>query len=208
MRVAYAVTCVADEESHAHIAARLGLVQPTLALESATHRRSASAFVVAIVPSERTQGQPVSLDPSPTHPARLRRRGSQPRATGLPPVGLRAIGSIRSLRAFAYGQPADMRKGFDGLYGLVPSTSSAIHSRRLLPDSSPAIGRRAQVPRCGTVKVCACTPSGWRRDAWPKCGREDPLELTMSELQLFLERSAFKRARCASSPARLCLRSW
>ncbi len=29
------------------------------------------------------------------------------------------IGSTRSVRVFAYNQPADMRKGFDGLYGLV-----------------------------------------------------------------------------------------
>ena len=29
------------------------------------------------------------------------------------------IGSTRSIRVFAYGTPADMRKGFDGLYGLV-----------------------------------------------------------------------------------------
>ena len=29
------------------------------------------------------------------------------------------IGSTRSVRVFAYSQPADMRKGFDGLYGLV-----------------------------------------------------------------------------------------
>jgi transposase len=29
------------------------------------------------------------------------------------------IGSTRSARVLAYSQPADMRKGFDGLYGLV-----------------------------------------------------------------------------------------
>jgi transposase len=29
------------------------------------------------------------------------------------------IGSTRSVRVFAYGSPADMRKGFDGLFGLV-----------------------------------------------------------------------------------------
>jgi len=29
------------------------------------------------------------------------------------------IGSTRSVRVFAYGQPTDMRRGFDGLYGLV-----------------------------------------------------------------------------------------
>ena len=30
-------------------------------------------------------------------------------------------GSTRSLRAFAYTLPTDMRKGFDGLYGMVSS---------------------------------------------------------------------------------------
>ena len=29
------------------------------------------------------------------------------------------IGSTRSVRVFAYTLPIDMRKGFDGLYGLV-----------------------------------------------------------------------------------------
>jgi transposase len=31
------------------------------------------------------------------------------------------IGSTRSLRVFAYAAPTDLRKGFDGLYGLVVS---------------------------------------------------------------------------------------
>lgn len=29
------------------------------------------------------------------------------------------IGSTRNLRVFAYAGPADLRKGFDGLYGIV-----------------------------------------------------------------------------------------
>ena len=29
------------------------------------------------------------------------------------------VGSTRSLRVFAYPQPADLRRGFDGLSGLV-----------------------------------------------------------------------------------------
>ena len=31
------------------------------------------------------------------------------------------IGSTRKLRVFAYAAPADLRKGFDGLYGIVTS---------------------------------------------------------------------------------------
>ena len=31
------------------------------------------------------------------------------------------IGSTRSVRVFAYTMPTDMRKGFDGLYGMVSS---------------------------------------------------------------------------------------
>ena len=31
------------------------------------------------------------------------------------------IGSTRSVRVFAYTLPTDMRKGFDGLYGMVSS---------------------------------------------------------------------------------------
>jgi len=31
------------------------------------------------------------------------------------------IGSTRNLRVFAHAAPADLRKGFDGLYGIVVS---------------------------------------------------------------------------------------
>lgn len=34
------------------------------------------------------------------------------------------IGSTRNLRVFAYAQPADLRKGFDGLFGIVTSELS------------------------------------------------------------------------------------
>ncbi len=56
------------------------------------------------------------------------------------------IGSTRVLRVFAYGQPADMRKGFDGLYGLVsrdtqiPAVSGHPDSRTMTPRGVRCLG--------------------------------------------------------------------
>ncbi len=66
---------------------------------------------------------------APAHPARLRRRRSRSRAAGVPPAGPRVIGPTRSVRVFAYGSPADMRKGSTACTVWSGSTSSRTRSR-------------------------------------------------------------------------------
>jgi transposase len=112
------------------------------------------------------------------------------------------IGSTRQVTVWAYGAPADLRKGFDGLSGLV--------TERLRQDPLSgdcylfvnATRKRAKVLVWDGTGLCiyakrlergrfACL---WR-DATAAVVR-----LTMSELQLFLEGSALV-GRIALSPA-------
>ena len=112
------------------------------------------------------------------------------------------IGSTRQVTVWAYGAPADLRKGFDGLSGLV--------SQRLGQDPLSgdcflfvnATRKRAKVLLWDGTGLCiyakrlergrfACL---WR-DADPRV-----VHLTMSELQLFLEGSTLV-GRVALSPA-------
>jgi transposase len=111
------------------------------------------------------------------------------------------IGSTRQVTVWAYGAPADLRKGFDGLSGLV--------TERLRHDPLSgdcylfvnATRRRAKVLLWDGTGLCiyakrlergrfACL---WRDAA------AAVVRLTMSELQLFLEGSALV-GRVALSP--------
>jgi transposase len=112
------------------------------------------------------------------------------------------IGSTRQVTVWAYGAPADLRKGFDGLCGLV--------TERLRQDPLSgdcylflnATRKRAKVLVWDGTGLCiyakrlergrfACL---WRDATAPV------VRLTMSELQLFLEGSALV-GRVALSPA-------
>jgi transposase len=104
------------------------------------------------------------------------------------------IGSTRNLRVWACSEPTDLRKGFEGLGGLV---SAALGHDPLSGDCFVFVNRsrtRAKVLLWDGTGLCiyqkrleqgrfACL---WRsaRDG-KKAPR--PLELTMSELSLFLE---------------------
>jgi transposase len=112
------------------------------------------------------------------------------------------IGSTRQVTVWAYGAPADLRKGFDGLSGLV--TQQLRHD----PLSGDcylfvnATRKRAKVLLWDGTGLCIYAKrlergrfaSLWR-DADARVVR-----LTMSELQLFLEGSALV-GRVALSPA-------
>jgi transposase len=112
------------------------------------------------------------------------------------------IGSTRQLTVWAYGAPADLRKGFDGLSGLV---SQGLGQDPLSGDCFlfvNATRKRAEVLLWDGTGLCiyakrlergrfACL---WR-DAAARVVR-----LTMSELQLFLEGSALV-GRITLSPA-------
>ena len=111
------------------------------------------------------------------------------------------IGSTRQVSVWAYGAPADLRKGFDGLSGLV--------SERL--DRDPLSGdcylfvnatrKRAKVLLWDGTGLCIYSKrleQGRFACLWREAAAR-VVRLTMSELQLFLEGSALV-GRVALSP--------
>ena len=117
------------------------------------------------------------------------------------------IGSTRSVRVFAYTLPTDMRKGFDGLYGLV---ISLLEKDPLSGDMFLFVARnrkRAKVLMWDGTGLCLYAKrieKGRFAKLW--AGEDHTtLELTMSELQLFLEGSRLV-GKVAISPQKLCLK--
>lgn len=112
------------------------------------------------------------------------------------------IGSTRQIAVYAYGAPADLRKGFDGLSGLV---SQGLGRDPLSGDLFVFVNRnrhRAKVLLWDGTGLCiyakrlergrfACL---WRE------GKSASLRLTLSELALFLEGSTLV-GKVALSPA-------
>ena len=101
------------------------------------------------------------------------------------------IGSTRQLRVFAFGSPADLRKGFDGLCALV---KQELKREPLAGDLFVFINRSQTLAKVlfwdgtGLCVYCKRLETGrfaclWRRPDQPQ------LQLTMSELTLFLEGS-------------------
>jgi transposase len=99
------------------------------------------------------------------------------------------IGTSRSVRVWAYPQPADLRKGYNGLYGLV---KEGLGRDPLSGDLFLFVNRRRS-----TCKVLLWDGTGlcifqkrlekgrfaclWRQH------RDEPVRLTSNELGLFLE---------------------
>lgn len=102
------------------------------------------------------------------------------------------IGSTRNLRVFAYAQPADLRKGFDGLFGIV---TSELSRDPLEGDCFLFVNRarsRAKVLLWDGTGLCIYMKrleQGRFAGLWDNALRDDCVELTMSELSLFLEGS-------------------
>lgn len=112
------------------------------------------------------------------------------------------IGSTRQVTVWAYGAPADLRKGFDGLSGLV--------TQRLEQDPLSgdcylfvnATRKRAKVLLWDGTGLCIYAKR-LERGRFASLWREADarvVRLTMSELQLFLEGSPLV-GRVALSPA-------
>lgn len=114
------------------------------------------------------------------------------------------IGSTRNLRVLAYTKPADMRKGFDGLYGLVKE-----HLKRdpLSGDLYLFVSgnrRRAKVLMWDGTGLCLYAKR-LEKGRFAQVWSEPPIELTQAELQLFLEGSSLV-GKIRVSPAKLCLK--
>lgn len=113
------------------------------------------------------------------------------------------IGSSRRIRVFAYPAPADLRKGYDGLYGLV---ANELGEDPLSGDCFLFTNRRrtsAKVLHFDGTGLCiyskrleqgrfACL---WADDPG------GPVRLTMNELALFLEGSRLAGRIPLSPPA-------
>jgi transposase len=117
------------------------------------------------------------------------------------------IGSTRSVRVFAYTLPTDMRKGFDGLYGMVVS-----HLERdpLAGDLFLFVARnrkRAKVLMWDGTGLCLYAKRLERGRFAKLWAGEDTttLELTTSELQLYLEGSKLV-GKVPVSPERMCFK--
>jgi transposase len=101
------------------------------------------------------------------------------------------IGSTRCVRAFAYPEPADLRRGFDGLSALV---SAALGRDPLSGDCYLFTNRtrtRAKVLLYDGTGLCLFhkrLEAGRFACLWVGCV-DEALVLTMSELALFLEGS-------------------
>lgn len=117
------------------------------------------------------------------------------------------IGSTRSLRVYAYTLPTDMRKGFDGLYGMV---SNQLERDPLSGDMFLFVARnrkRAKVLLWDGTGLCLYAKRLEKGNFAKLWAGEDQitLELTMSELSLFLEGSRLV-GKVAISPQNLCIR--
>jgi transposase len=103
------------------------------------------------------------------------------------------IGSTRQVTVYAYGAPVDMRKGFDGLSALV---ELQLKRDPLSGDLFLFVNRdrsRAKVLLWDGTGLCIYSKrleEGRFACLW-RSGEAGRLQLTMSELQLFLEGSTW-----------------
>lgn len=114
------------------------------------------------------------------------------------------IGSTRSVQVFAYSAPADMRKGFDGLYGLVRDHLSRDPLSGDLYLFVSGNRRRAKVLMWDGTGLCLYAKR-LEKGRFAQLWGQDTQELTHSELQLFLEGSSLV-GKVRVSPAKLCLK--
>ena len=107
----------------------------------------------------------------------------------------------RRVTVYAYAQPVDMRKGFDGLTALV---TEGLHRDALSGDAFIFVSRdrvRAKVLHWDGTGLCIYAKR-LERGRFARLWRDDgdaPITLTVSELDLFLEGSTIV-GRVALSP--------
>jgi len=118
------------------------------------------------------------------------------------------IGSTRSVHVWAYGRPADLRRGYDGLYALVVSS---LGLDPLSGDLYLFVNRdrtRAKVLMWDGTGLCIYQKRlerGRFASLW-RDGDMKSVELTTSELSLFLEGSALV-GKIALSPKKYVVRA-
>lgn len=111
------------------------------------------------------------------------------------------IGSTRQVRVFAYTRPADMRNGFNGLHALV---EQHLHRDALAGDVFLFVNRTRKRAKAlfwdGTGLCIYAKRLEHGRFTAPWLGGDEPIEMTMSELALFLEGSKFVGKMALSPP--------
>jgi len=109
----------------------------------------------------------------------------------------------RRVTVYAYAQPTDMRKGFDGLSALV---TQGLERDPLSGDAFIFVSRdrvRAKVLQWDGTGLCIYAKRlerGRFARLWREAG-DDPITLTVSELDLFLEGSALVGRVALAPPA-------
>lgn len=110
------------------------------------------------------------------------------------------IGLTRAVRVFAYAGPIDMRRGFDGLAALV---TEALGHDLLRGDVYLFVGksrRRAKVLYFDGTGLCLLAKrleTGHFARLWDRVEDGAGIEMTLSELALFLEGSELVEKRIA-----------
>lgn len=103
------------------------------------------------------------------------------------------IGSTRKVAVWAYRSPADMRKGFDGLSALVVQELGRDPLSGEMFVFASRDRKRAKVLFWDGTGLCVYSKRlerGRFASLW-RGNEEEPVELTVSELQLFLEGSVY-----------------
>ena len=101
------------------------------------------------------------------------------------------IGSTRNVRVFAYPAPADLRKGFDALVGLVTrdlGLNALSGDCYLFANRQRTSAKVLHFDGTGLCVYAKRLEQGRFACLW-KEGDGEPVRLTMSELALFLEGS-------------------
>ena len=117
------------------------------------------------------------------------------------------IGSTRALKAFAWPEPADLRLGYDGLHGLV---ANGLRRDVLGGDCYLFVNRsrnRCKVLLWDGTGLCLYMKrleKGRFASLWRTNGGGE-VELTMSELTLFIEGSSLVGKK-PLSPEKYCLK--
>ena len=116
------------------------------------------------------------------------------------------IGASPNVRVFAYTEPVDMRKGFDGLFGLVKTHLGRDPLSGDLFVFASRNRKRAKVLLWDGTGLCLYAKRlerGQFANLWSGAGKTE-IELTAAELQLFMEGSLLV-GKVPVSPRKLCL---
>lgn len=99
------------------------------------------------------------------------------------------IGSTRAIRVFAYPRPTDLRKGYNALYGIVKDelqSDPLSGAYFLFVNARRTSCKVLHWDGTGLCLYCKRLERGRFAKLW-RAGRDEVLQLTNSELSLFLE---------------------